>query len=125
MIIQPAGLNFRNLNSKPNFGNETKSSSSSNENFIKNSIVEPLKKGGKATHTVASLLIPGLGQFLQDRNETGLNHLVVKGALLLVSTITILLKSKVVAAIGTLAQLGVNIYSAVDANRGYKSPKED
>lgn len=113
-MISAINANLHTTNYRPNFGNEKEEKAG---NFIKDSIVTPLKKGGTATHTIASLLIPGLGQFLQDRNDTGLNHLVLKGGLVLLTGILSFTRSTILGIAGTLAHMAVNVYSAVDANK--------
>lgn len=124
-MISAINTNLNVNNRHPKFGNNSAKTEEKANNFVKNSIVTPLKNGGTATHTIASLLIPGLGQFLQDRNEAGLNQLVAKGTLLLLTGALSFTRNMVIGLIGTLAHIGVNIYSAVDANKHGKAEKKE
>lgn len=98
-----------------NFGNNNNEPPKSGDNFIKKNIITPLKNSGKGVHTVASFIIPGLGQFLQDRNDIGLNHIVIHGALTILGQTCLFVKARILGAIGTMAAFGVNLYSAIDA----------
>lgn len=87
-------------------------------NFVNKNIVTPLKNGSKYAHAGLSFVIPGTGQLLQGRNEEGINHLVTKVGLALLSIC--LMFNKWLGVPATFANVALGCYSAVDAMKMQK-----
>lgn len=79
----------------------------------------PVKQNKVLTKTIASLLMPGLGQLWNNEREKGFTHLVVGLALYTAVKLTPPIKviGKALAGIFALGNIGFHIYSAIDAQK--------
>lgn len=120
-MITVIGPNLTNTSHRTSFKGNTEREKEFN-NFVNKNIVTPLKNSNKYAHAGLSFIIPGTGQLLQGRNEEGINHLVIKVALVFL-TLGLIFK-KWLGVPATFANVALGCYSAVDAMNMHKSNQQ-